>query len=252
MSVHNWTRVGAGIFHAFHHSWIEEISRALNHGLLPSEYYALPEQHAAGFGPDVLTLARRPRRRHRHQKHERPEQPGRRRLARSAQTETRRGDGTGLLSAQAEFRHRSPCQRRLHRRDGGDCFSRQQVEPQRDPLVRGKGGGAPRTRDSLADRGLAPAGPARPAHGIHAEIWEEIAGEESAAAADKPLTLAAYESDFSVRAYFVPVAVGDALTAMPLFLEPGKAVEVPLEETYCAAFAAVPRRWQRVLETPNA
>lgn len=56
MSVHDWTRVGAGIFHAFHHSWIEEISRALNHGLLPSEYYALPEQHAAGFGPDVLTL----------------------------------------------------------------------------------------------------------------------------------------------------------------------------------------------------
>ena len=56
MSVHDWPRVGAGIFHAFHHSWIEEISRALNHGLLPSEYYALPEQHAAGFGPHVLTL----------------------------------------------------------------------------------------------------------------------------------------------------------------------------------------------------
>src|SRR5437016_967313 len=56
MPVHDWTRVDAGIFHAFHHSWIEEIARALNRGLLPSEYYALPEQHAAGFGPDVLTL----------------------------------------------------------------------------------------------------------------------------------------------------------------------------------------------------
>src|SRR5262245_42774900 len=56
MSVHDWTRVDAGIFHAFHHGWIEDISRALNRGLLPPDYYALPEQHAAGFGPDVLTL----------------------------------------------------------------------------------------------------------------------------------------------------------------------------------------------------
>ena len=46
----------SGIFHAFHHSWIEEIQRALNAGLLPADYYALPEQQAAGFGPDVLTL----------------------------------------------------------------------------------------------------------------------------------------------------------------------------------------------------
>src|SRR5436309_5042916 len=56
MPMHDWTRVEAGIFHAFHHSWIEEISRALNRGLLPEDYYALPEQQAAGFGPDVLTL----------------------------------------------------------------------------------------------------------------------------------------------------------------------------------------------------
>jgi len=57
MPVHDWTRVDAGIFHAFHHGWITELARALNRGLLPSEYYALPEQHAAGFGTDVLTLA---------------------------------------------------------------------------------------------------------------------------------------------------------------------------------------------------
>src|SRR5262245_48655053 len=56
MPVHDWTRVDAGIFHAFHHDWITEIARALNRGLLPTDYYALPEQHAAGFGPDVLTL----------------------------------------------------------------------------------------------------------------------------------------------------------------------------------------------------
>ena len=54
--IHDWTRVDAGIFHAFHHDWITELARALNRGLLPADYYALPEQHAAGFGPDVLTF----------------------------------------------------------------------------------------------------------------------------------------------------------------------------------------------------
>ena len=59
MPMHDWTRVKPGIFHAFHHEWISEIGRALNHGVLPPDYYALPEQQAAGFGPDVLTLQSR-------------------------------------------------------------------------------------------------------------------------------------------------------------------------------------------------
>jgi hypothetical protein len=87
--------------------------------------------------------------------------------------------------------------------------------------------------------------------GIHGEIWQEIAGEEYTLPADRPVTLAAYENANSVRAYVVQVAVGDALTDMPLFLEPGKVVEVPLEATYSAAFAEVPRRWRRVLEAPR-
>jgi hypothetical protein len=35
---------------------ISENKRALNRRLLPPDYYALAEQVAAGFGPDVLTL----------------------------------------------------------------------------------------------------------------------------------------------------------------------------------------------------
>src|SRR5439155_27295236 len=58
MPVHDWTRVDAGIFHAFHHDWITELSRALNRGILQSAYYALPEQIAGGLGPDVLTFRR--------------------------------------------------------------------------------------------------------------------------------------------------------------------------------------------------
>ena len=88
----------------------------------------------------------------------------------------------------------------------------------------------------------------RDPHGIHGAIWEEIAGEDFNAPPDKPPTLAAYETALTVKAYVEPVAVGDALKDMPLFLEPGAHVAVPLEATYAAAFAAVPRRWRTVLE----
>ena len=54
MPMHDWTLVEAGIFHAFHHEWISEIFRALNRGLLPEGYYALPEQVAAGFGRERM------------------------------------------------------------------------------------------------------------------------------------------------------------------------------------------------------
>jgi hypothetical protein len=33
MAVHDWTRVDAGTFHAFHTAWITHLSEALNGGL---------------------------------------------------------------------------------------------------------------------------------------------------------------------------------------------------------------------------
>jgi hypothetical protein len=88
----------------------------------------------------------------------------------------------------------------------------------------------------------------RDPNGRHGEIWQEIAGVDYVAPPEKPLTLAAYDAGDTVRAYVVNVAVGDALVDMPLFLAPRRSVSVPLDATYQAAFAAVPRRWLRVLE----
>jgi hypothetical protein len=91
----------------------------------------------------------------------------------------------------------------------------------------------------------------RDTEGIHGEIWQEVAGQEVEASPAKPLTLASYDAGNALRAYVIRAAVGDALTDMPLFLEPGLAVTVPLEATYNAAFAEVPRRWRRVLESAH-
>ena len=93
---------------------------------------------------------------------------------------------------------------------------------------------------------LLPPGPRDP-QGIHAAIWEEITGQLYEPLAGRPLTLAAYESGLSVRAYARHLAVGDELPEMPLYLEPEAWVPVPLAATYDAAFAGLPRRWQRVL-----
>jgi hypothetical protein len=49
-------------------------------------------------------------------------------------------------------------------------------------------------------------------------------------------------------AHVEPVAVGDALVDMPLFLAPGWYVSVPLEATYEAAWRGVPRRFREILE----
>jgi hypothetical protein len=251
MPIHDWTRVDAGIFHHFHHSWITEIARALNHGILPSDYYALAEQHAAGFGPDVLTL-----------------QGDRNGEAEDA-GEAAFGSGAGgVLLAPPKLQPVAETEMAFYRRKQSTVVVRHVSGDRIVAMVEVVSPGNKASRNplrafvekaaQLLDRrihllilDLFPPGRRDP-QGIHAAVWEEIAGEEYAPPAEKPLTLAAYESGLTIRAYVVQVAVGDALTDMPLFLEPEKAVDAPLEATYNAAFAEVPQRWRRVLETPAA
>jgi hypothetical protein len=56
MPIHDWTRVDAGLFHAFHQRWISALCDAFNMGVLPRDYFALAEQSIQGPIPDILTL----------------------------------------------------------------------------------------------------------------------------------------------------------------------------------------------------
>jgi hypothetical protein len=60
--------------------------------------------------------------------------------------------------------------------------------------------------------------------------------------------LVAYDAGPPKIAYVEPVAVGDLLNEMPLFLAAGWYVSVPLEATYQAAWRGVPRRFREILE----
>jgi len=249
MPIHDWTRVEAGIFHAFRHGWIEEIARALNRGILPPDHYALPEQHAAGFGPDVLTLQEFG-----------GSQP-------DVEPDASFSNDSSVLVAAPKLAPTAETDMAFYRRKqktvtvrhaGGDRIVAivEIVSPgnkaARNPL-RAFVSKAAELLDQqihLLILDLIPPGPRDP-DGMHGEIWQDVAGQEYLAPADRPVTLAAYEAGLTLRAYVVHRAVGDTLTEMPLFLQSEKAVDVPLESTYMAAFNETPRRWRRVVD-PDA
>lgn len=84
--------------------------------------------------------------------------------------------------------------------------------------------------------------------GMHGAIWSQWGDNDYEVPPDKPLTLAAYEAGEIPTTYVEPIAVGMPLPDMPLFLDPGHYVNVPLESTYMEAWDGVPTRWKRVIE----
>ena len=56
MPIHEWTRVEAGLFHAFRQGWISNLCCALNKRRLRAGYFALIEQVPQGRIPDFLEL----------------------------------------------------------------------------------------------------------------------------------------------------------------------------------------------------
>ena len=243
MPMHDWARVGAGIFHDFHGDWIQVLKHALNSGVLPPDHYALSEQRAAGFGPDVLTL----------QETRPPSDP-----------ET--GGGTGLLLARPQACVVEETDMGFYRRKQNTVTIRHASNDRVVAVIEVLSPGNKNSRNplrafvekaaELLDRGIHlllldphPPGPNDP-NGIHGAVWDAIDGRPYLHPADKPLTLAAYESDGGVRAFVEPVAVGDVLPDMPLFLVPGGHVRVPVEKTYMAAWGGVPSRWRRVIAPP--
>ncbi len=240
MPVHDWTRVPAGIFHDFHHRWIFELSNVLNDGLLPEGFYALAEQHAGKFGPDVLTLespnetdgASR----------EIPMTTGQALLTRPR----RKATATGELSY---YRQKRKTLTIRHVSDDRVVAMIEIVSPGNKAGMKALDEFVEKAA-FLLDRDihlvvvdLFPPTKRDP-QGIHGAIWEALTGEEYRLPKRKPLTVVSYEADLGVRAFVEHFAVKQEIPEMPLFLEPDGCVELPLEATYESAFSTVPKRWR--------
>lgn len=258
MPIHDWTRVDAGIFHHFHNAWITFLSDALNSGPLPSNYYALGEQRAGDFGPDVLTLEI--------EEESNSESPV---IADWSPDGDKNGGTLTLTESRPKTRFEMECEQ-----DAEFYVSRQRTITVRHvsndrvvALIEIISSGNKRNEFSLAafvektvtafKEGfhllviyLYPPKSLDP-HGIHGVIWKPIDGGEGKRyepPKEEPLTLASYVAANPIRSFVEPVAVGGVLRDMPLFLTREQYINVPLEETYAAAYRGVPRRFKQLLE----
>lgn len=246
MPIHDWTRVSAGTFHAFHTAWISELQRALNAGVLPDGFYALAEQVASDIVPDVLTLQ---------------EAAG----AVGADQESVGGSsGVAVATAPPRVSMREVAdensilelrQRHLVIRhttgdrivalieivSPGNKSKRKAIDSFVEKAIRALDQGY-----HLLILDLFPPGTFDPT-GMHGTIWLEFGGTY-APPAGRPLTLAAYAVSDPINCYVEPTAVGTDLIDMPLFINAGHYVNVALELTYRRAYEGVPQRWTRVIE----
>lgn len=235
MRIHDWQPVDAGLFHHFHQRWVGALADAFNAGLLPDGYYALTEQRTGLPIPDVLTL-------HLPSNEDRVPAFGEHAVAVAdappatkfilhadevvyAQKADRvvikhlRGDVTAVIEIM------SP----------GNKHSQQAIQKFVDKAIEYLEKGVhlliidlfPPTR--------------RDPQGIHPILWQDFDQTPFSLPADKPLTLAAYVGGLEKTAYVEPVAVGDELPSMPLFLTPDWYVRTPLAETYELTWSVCPK-----------
>jgi Protein of unknown function (DUF4058) len=253
MPIHHWSRVHAAVFHDFHHGWIDQIKRLLNNGLLPSVYYAMVEQHAAHFDPDVMTLQSR--------SFDEPDDDE----ERAPFGDRFRFRDRGPIVSGPNVRLVGETDMESYRRKQNVVAVRHASDDRLVAIVeivspghKSSDAGLRKFVDKVVELlsqgihllivDLMPP-TRRDPDGIHGAIWEAlIDDDEYKAPVGKPLALAAYEAEASVCAFVEPVAIGDMQAAMPLFLEACRFVLVDLESTYESAWQAVPLRWRSVIE----
>ena len=248
MPMHDWTRTSAGTFHDFHNSWITHIKEALNDGLLPQPYYALGEQPAGDYGPDVLAL----------------------KAADADLVEFAKSSETYGNMVAVEV---SPP--RVYKTQAAIDDIHFYLERQRAVTIRHTSGDrviamieivSPANRHSqktltdFADKVITclqqgihvviidpfPHGANDP-EGIHDFIWRLMMAGEYTGLHGKPLTMVSYTAGRPITAWIEAYAVGDPLASMPLFLTRDHYIPLPLESTYGLTWKGVPQRWKNVI-----
>jgi len=250
MPVHNWAPVYAGLFHDFHQSWSIRIKDAMNAGMLPTGMSALVEQKMGPKESDVLTVDALDQR----SSHE----P--RGGVMTAEAPSTRIVRKSTKEFYAKRANRIVVKYRLGRTvavieivSPGNKDSKRAFKEFLDKSLKFLNAGIhllvidlfpPTKRDPL---------------GVHQAIWENFDDEDPFEfPPGKDRILASYEAGDETSAYVEPIAVGDKLPDMALFLFDHHHVKVPLEATYQTTWSVLPRDLQVIVETgvmppvPNA
>jgi hypothetical protein len=249
MTVHDWTRVDAGIFHDFHNAWITHLRDALNEGLLPRGYYALAEQHAGRWVPDLLTLHASP-----------PDTsalsppPSGSLAVADAPPRVRK---TIIASASGRTRRRTLAIRHV---SGHRLIALLEIVSPANKDRRDHDQEFAAKVSAALELGVhvlvvdlfAPA--SHDPHGMHGAIWATLdAGDAmQEVPEDEPVTLASYMAGSPVEVFLEYASIGAALPEMPLFLSAERYIGAPLEATYEAAFRGTPQYWREFLASARA
>jgi hypothetical protein len=244
MPIHDWPHSPPGYFHHFHQHWSVAICDALNDGRLPRGYYALTEQTAIGLVPDVLTVKGG------------SVAPG------GIGEKSADNGGLAVADAPPKTRFVSRAEENVylakanrvvvHHSAGRVVAVIEIVSPGNKSSQHALRSFVEKTVRLLAEEvnllviDLFPPSRRDP-QGMHPLIWAVVRDEPFALPSDKPLTLAAYAVGPPPTAYVEPVAVGDTLPDMPIFLDAHVYVPVPLGPTYEETWARCPREFRDVV-----
>lgn len=241
MPIHDWTRVDAGLFHDFHQDWTIELCRALNSGFLPTGFCALIDHQIGSPIPDVIIQ-------------DRSERDSSQAGSVSICSMTKAPPKARFVDEIEEDTYARRANRiRIQHRHGQVVAVIEIVSPGNKNSVHGLKSFVRKASDliwqgiHLLVIDLFPPS-LRDPQGIHKAIWNEMADRPFELPPDKPLTVAAYRAIPTKTAYVEPVAVGDELPSMPIFLTEFDYVPAPLEATYRASWAAYPAEFKELLE----
>jgi hypothetical protein len=95
-------------------------------------------------------------------------------------------------------------------------------------------------RVSLLVVDLFPPTPRDPA-GLHAEIWDRLGQSPNEWPTDRNRGIMSYDAGEVITAYLEPMAIGDNLPEVPLFLGSSRYISLPLQSAYDVSWAAFPR-----------
>jgi len=243
MPVHDWTKVYSGMFHDFHQSWTIRIKDALNSSGLPSGMTALVEQKMGSKEPDLLTVDQ------------------------WAPRDDDASYGGGLATM-------APPSTRVVRKSSKEFYSdlanRIVVKHRLGRTVAVIEIVSPGNKDSkrafkeFVDKSLQfitsgvhllvvdlfpPT--KRDPHGVHRVIWDEFEDEDELFEfpEGKDRILASYNSGREKAAYVEPIAIGDAMRDMPLYLSDSYYVPVPLEAAYQTTWSMMQKEMQEYVKS---
>jgi len=241
MPIHDWARIPAGLFHHFHQDWSIEIARELNRGRLPRGLSALVEQRSGPREGDVLTI-------------EGTRQPGGLGSDRDRGVAIADLPATRIIRRTTKELYAGRANRIVVRHHLGRIVAVVEiVSPGNKDSRAALRDFVDKTIDFLRAEihvlivDLLPPTPRDP-YGIYKAIWDEIEEEEFTFPEGKDRILVSYETGGQRAAYVEPVAVGDELPDMPLFLANGLHIKVPLEPTYRTAWDASPEELRTAVE----